>query len=193
MTTIGLVRHGITEWNILGRSQGLSNIPLNDLGKQQAAALANRLSLEEDKWDVIITSDLSRAAETADIIAAKLNIPDTVSTSKIREINAGQIEGTTEEERISKWGIGWRELDLGMESFEDVAKRGISFLEEAVQTYKGKRILIVSHGALIGVTLQHLLPEEFKETYIDNTSITILMHNKGNWECSLYNCTNHLS
>lgn len=193
MTTIGLVRHGITEWNILGRSQGLSNIPLNDLGKQQAAALANRLSLEEDKWDVIITSDLSRAAETANIIAAKLNIPDTVSTSKIREINAGQIEGTTEEERISKWGIGWRELDLGMESFEDVAKRGISFLEEAVQTYKGKRILIVSHGALIGVTLQHLLPEEFKETYIDNTSITILMHNKGNWECSLYNCTNHLS
>lgn len=193
MTTIGLVRHGITEWNILGRSQGLSNIPLNDLGKQQAAALANRLSLEEDKWDVIITSDLSRAAETADIIAAKLNIPDTVSTSKIREINAGQIEGTTEEERINKWGIGWRELDLGMESFEDVAKRGISFLEEAVQTYKGKRILIVSHGALIGVTLQHLLPEEFKETYIDNTSITILMHNKGNWECSLYNCTNHLS
>lgn len=46
MTTIGLVRHGITDWNVLGRAQGISDIPLNNLGKQQASALANRLVLE---------------------------------------------------------------------------------------------------------------------------------------------------
>jgi 2,3-bisphosphoglycerate-dependent phosphoglycerate mutase len=43
MTTIGLIRHGITEWNTLGKAQGISNIPLNRLGKQQAMAIANRL------------------------------------------------------------------------------------------------------------------------------------------------------
>lgn len=50
------------------------------------------------------------------------------------------------------WGSNWRKLDLGMESFEDVGKRGIEFIEELVATYDGKRILIVSHGALIGLT-----------------------------------------
>ena len=60
MTTIGLIRHGITEWNVLGKSQGISDIPLNEIGKQQAVALANRLSIE-GKWDIIVTSDLPRA------------------------------------------------------------------------------------------------------------------------------------
>ena len=46
MTTIGLVRHGITDWNVLGKSQGISDIPLNNLGKLQAITLANRLVLE---------------------------------------------------------------------------------------------------------------------------------------------------
>lgn len=70
MTTIGLIRHGITEWKVLGRSQGISDIPLNEIGRQQAVALANRLSLEE-KWDVIVTSDLLRAKETGQIITSK--------------------------------------------------------------------------------------------------------------------------
>ncbi|WP_203249107.1 histidine phosphatase family protein [Sporosarcina beigongshangi] len=74
MTTIGLVRHGITEWNELGKAQGVSDIPLNKIGKQQAFALANRLSLEQE-WDVIITSDLSRAIETAQIVSTTLHLP----------------------------------------------------------------------------------------------------------------------
>ncbi|SFM23741.1 Histidine phosphatase superfamily (branch 1) [Psychrobacillus psychrodurans] len=86
MTTIGLVRHGITDWNVLGRSQGISDIPLNNLGKQQASALANRLVLEGG-WDVIVTSDLARAKETGQIIAAKLNLSINVFDKRIREIN----------------------------------------------------------------------------------------------------------
>lgn len=191
MTKIGLIRHGITEWNVLGRSQGIADIPLNEIGKQQVVALANRLSLEE-KWDIIVTSDLLRAKETGQIIASTLNFPISWFDERIREINCGEIEGTTEEERIKKWGSNWRELNLGMESFEDVSKRGYEFLAELATSYNDKRVLVVSHGALIGLTLKRLLPEKFPSTHIENTSLTILINNKSTWDCTLYNCTQHL-
>ena len=176
MATIGLIRHGITEWNVLGRSQGISDIPLNEFGKQQAVALANRLSLEE-KWDIIVTSDLIRAKETGQIIASKLNLPVSMFDERIREINCGEIEGTTEEERINKWASNWRELNLGIEKFEVVSKRGYEFLTEL---------------ALIGLTLQRLLPDKFMSTHIENASLTILINNESKWDCTLYNCTQHL-
>lgn len=191
MTTIGLIRHGITEWNDLGKAQGISDIPLNELGRTQANNIGDRL-LDEGKWDVIISSDLSRAIETAQIMGGKLNLPISHSEKRIREIDCGEIEGTTEETRQEKWGSNWREKALGMESFEKVGKRGVDFLEEVVQTYNGKRILVVSHGALIGLTLQRLLPAMFQSTNIDNTSLTILHCSNGEWDCPLYNCTKHL-
>lgn len=191
LVIVGLVRHGITDWNELGKSQGISDIPLNEVGKKQAVALANRLSLEE-KWDIIVTSDLSRAKETGQLIATKLNLQDIKFDKRIREINCGEIEGTTEEGRLKKWGSNWRELDLGMEKFEDVSKRGYEFLSELANTYSDKRILVVSHGALIGLTLQSLLPQKFPRTHIENTSLTILCNNDDKWDCTLYNCTKHL-
>ncbi|WP_273835163.1 histidine phosphatase family protein [Guptibacillus sedimenti] len=191
MTTIGLIRHGITEWNDHGKAQGTSDIPLNELGRKQATNIGARLR-EEGKWDVIISSDLTRAIETAQIIGSKINLSISHYDKRIREIDCGEIEGTTEEDRLEKWGSNWRNLDLGMESFEEVGKRGIEFVKDMVHTYKGKRILIVSHGALIGLTLQQLLPSRFQKTYIDNTAITILENINGDWDCSLYNCTKHL-
>ncbi|WP_053367669.1 histidine phosphatase family protein [Bacillus sp. FJAT-27245] len=192
MTTIGLIRHGITEWNSLGKAQGVTDIPLNKIGRKQASDVGDRL-LQEEKWDMLFTSDLSRAVETAQIIGSKLDLPVDHVDERIREINCGKIEGTTEEERIQKWGDNWRELDLGMERFEDVAKRGIHFIEEINRIYSGKRILVVSHGALIGLTLQYLLPERFPTTYIENTSLTILNYTEEKWDCSLYNCTKHIN
>jgi 2,3-bisphosphoglycerate-dependent phosphoglycerate mutase len=191
MTTIGLIRHGITEWNSLGKAQGISDIPLNELGREQALSVGQRL-LQEGNWDLIVSSDLRRAVETASIIGSLLNIPLTYD-KRIREIDCGQIEGTTEEERIMKWGTNWRKLNLGMEKFEDVSNRGVEFVEELASTYNGKQVLIVSHGALIGLTLQKLLPQVFQKTYIDNTSVTILNNCNGEWNCSLYNCTKHIS
>ncbi|KZE69155.1 phosphoglycerate kinase [Fictibacillus phosphorivorans] len=192
MTTIGLIRHGITEWNSLGKAQGVSDIPLNDNGRIQATNMGERLSHEEP-WDMIITSDLSRAFETASIIGSIIGLPIRHMDERVREINCGEIEGTTEEQRVKKWGTEWRKVELGMENFKDVANRGIDFLKDIVCTYKGNRILVVSHGALIGLTLQKLLPQKFQQTYIDHTSITILSHIEDKWDCSLYNCTRHLN
>jgi 2,3-bisphosphoglycerate-dependent phosphoglycerate mutase len=192
MTTIGLVRHGITEWNLLGIAQGSSDIPLNETGRQQAAALAERLSLEEP-WDMIVSSDLVRAKETAEIIARCLKLPVSFFDKRIREMSGGLIEGTTEEERVKKWGPDWRNLDLEMESREDVAKRGTDFLEEVLINHKGKRVLMVSHGGLIGTTLKSMFPDRFKETDMGNTSITILENLESKWDCTLFNCTKHLA
>ncbi|MGM9985746.1 MAG: histidine phosphatase family protein [Bacillaceae bacterium] len=191
MTTIGLIRHGVTEWNRMNKAQGLADIPLNDLGRKQAIALANRLFLEE-KWDVIISSHLLRAVETSQIIVTKLELPIILYDERIREINCGEIEGSTEEERVKRWGKNWREMNLGMEKFEDVSRRGIEFLEDVRMKYKDKRVLVVSHGALIGLTLQRLLPEKFSKTNIENTSLTILEHAGNKWTCRLYNCIKHM-
>ena len=192
MTTIGLVRHGITDWNIQGIAQGSSDIPLNKTGRQQAASLANRLASEED-WDLIISSDLSRAKETAEIIGRKLQLPVSHFDTRLRERSGGKIEGTTERERLEKWGSDWRKLDLAMENLDIATERGLSCLEDVLENFKGQRVLLVSHGALIGLTLQKLLPEKFKETSMDNTSITILKNAESQWACSLYNCTVHLA
>jgi len=180
----------VTEWNKLGKAQGVSDIPLNGEGIKQAAALANRLASE--KWDIIFSSDLMRARQTAEIIRESLEVDSVFIDERIKELNCGLIEGTTEEERIVRWGVHWREQNLGMEEFQMVAKRGLHFLEETILKHTDKKILIVSHGALIGLSLQHLLPEQFKKTYIDNASLTILTHTDNGWGCQLYNCTKHL-
>ncbi|CAN7489892.1 histidine phosphatase family protein [Paenibacillus sp. LjRoot153] len=175
-TTVGLIRHGVTEWNSLGKAQGISDIPLSEEGTKQAVALANRLSKEE--WDIIFSSNLMRAKQTAEIIRKSLRVVEVFIDERIREINCGLIEGTTEEERIARWGVNWRVQNLGMEDFKMVAKRGLSFLNEQI--------------AFIGLSLQHLLPQQFKKTYIDNTSLTILTYSNNDWACQLYNCAKHL-
>ncbi|MGK7378025.1 histidine phosphatase family protein [Planococcus sp. 1R117A] len=191
MTTIGFVRHGITDWNMQRIAQGSSDIPLNETGREQARAIAERLA-QEEPWDAIISSDLIRARETAEIIAEKLGMSVSRFEPLIRELSGGQIEGSTEEERIQKWGVDWRTLDLGMEKKEEGAKRGRKAIEAALAKYPGKRVLMVSHGALIGTTLKSLLPERFTKTDLHNTSITILENIESKWECTLYNCTKHL-
>lgn len=191
MTTIGLVRHGITDWNIQGIAQGSSDVPLNRTGRQQAEALANRLSAEEG-WDLIISSDLARAKETAEIIGRKLQLPVSHFDTRLRERSGGKIEGTTEEQRLEKWGTDWRKLDLAMENLDEAAGRGLACIEDILEDFNGQRVLIVSHGALIGLTLKKLMPEKFQETSMDNTSITILKNAESRWDCSLYNCTVHL-
>ena len=121
MTTVGFVRHGITEWNVEGRAQGQTDIPLNEDGRKQAAALADRL-LSKEGWDVIASSDLKRARETAEIIARRLHIGEIVFDERLREIHCGLIEGLTVEERVAKWGEDWRGQALEMDKSEQYWK-----------------------------------------------------------------------
>lgn len=81
---------------------------------------------------------------------------------------------------------------LGIEDDQSITRRGTTFLNEIAQTYKGKRILVVSHGALIGNTIKGLIPST-NIVYFHNTSMTILNFNGSDWECELFNCAKHLT
>ena len=189
MTTIGFIRHGSTPWNIEGKEQGWCDIPLNNDGVEDANRLAHRLLLED--WDVIYSSDLSRAYQTANIIAEKLK-KDINKDSRLREISGGLIEGTTEEERIKKWGKAWRELDLNIESDDRVYSRGLSFINEICEKHPYENVLIVSHGSFLKKIIRKILPEGPFENALLNTSMTLLKNDKRGWSCPLYNCTKHL-
>lgn len=188
MATIALIRHGSTSWNKEGRAQGNSNIPLDQDGINQAELLAKRLS--SDDWNHIYSSTLERAKQTALIIGNAIGI-DIHLDDRLRERAGGLIEGTTEEERIEKWGTGWRDLDLGLEPIEVVQKRGKEFLEEIMLNHQGEKVLVVSHGALIQFNFINLVPN-FPTKHFDNTSITILKKLDKQWTCELHNCTKHL-
>ncbi|MCR2823626.1 histidine phosphatase family protein [Lederbergia panacisoli] len=189
MTQVVLIRHGITDWNTERRAQGQSDIPLNEEGRKQARALANRLNSE--KWDLIFSSDLSRAKETAEILAQTLGL-NVQTDHRLREMHKGETEGTTLEERINRWGSEWESLSLGIEDDKSITLRGTSFLTEIMNKFKGKRILVVSHGALIGNTLKKLIPST-NIVFFHNTSMTTINFNGSDWKCELFNCAKHLA
>ncbi|QJD83243.1 histidine phosphatase family protein [Cohnella herbarum] len=188
MTTIALIRHGSTSWNKEGRAQGSSDISLDEDGIQQAKHLGIRLGSE--KWNHIYSSRLARAHQTAVIIGNAIGLEIQID-DRLKERSGGQIEGTTEQERLNKWGTDWRDLDLGIESIEDVQKRGNEFLEEINRKHPGEKILVVSHGALIQYNFNNLVPD-YPSKHFDNTSITILKKIENKWTCELHNCTKHL-
>lgn len=190
MIKIGFVRHGCTAWNKERRSQGHSDIPLDNEGRAQALRLADRLS--EEDWDIIYSSNLLRASQTAEIISGKLGDFDVLPDPRLREVSGGKIEGTTEEERIEKWGENWRELDMGIETADKVIERGSEFLNEIVQKHDGQKVLIVSHGSYIKHMLKELLPQIDHES-LHNCSLTTLQRSSDKWEVGLHNCTKHLA
>ena len=190
MTTIGFVRHGVTAWNKEGRAQGNTDVPLDDEGIQMAERAANRIGLEE--WDVIYTSPLVRAKRTAEIIAEKLPNATFLVDKRLGEIGGGMIEGTTENERVAKWGFDWRKKDMGFESEEVIIARGMSFVEDVKQAYPGKRVLVVSHGGFIARILRKLIPNGDFSSDIGNTSVTVVELNDDRNLCHLYNCMKHL-
>src|SRR5512133_1433936 len=92
MTELLLVRHGETNWNRERRFQGHADPPLNDAGREQARELAETLAGEG--IDAIYTSDLQRARETAEILAARFG-SEVVALRELREIDVGDWQGLT--------------------------------------------------------------------------------------------------
>lgn len=190
MTIIGFVRHGVTAWNKEGRAQGSSDVPLDDEGIEMAKRAAERLSKEQ--WDVIYTSHLIRAKKTAEIIAEKMPDVELIEDDRLREISGGLVEGTTEAERIEKWGKDWREQDMGFEPHESIVARGMESIEDIKKKHVGKRVLVVSHGGLIKRLLNELITDTAYEANLDNTSLTIVELKDEENSCELFNCTAHL-
>jgi broad specificity phosphatase PhoE len=153
VTTLLLVRHGETDWNRDGRWQGHSDTHLNDVGRRQAA----RLAAELDGVDVVYSSDLARARETAEILAARLELPIRIDP-RLRERSFGTWEGKTRPEieavfaaAHARWLAGEGPGADDAEPFADFAARVHAFLREVVERHPGETVLIVSHGGSIRV------------------------------------------
>lgn len=188
---IGLIRHGLTDWNAVGKIQGHSDIPLNEEGRRQARLLAKRLKEEPYHWDGLITSSLSRAKETGEIIASALQLPLLEPDDRLRERAYGQVEGMTQSEREEKWGINWNLLDLGQESDEALQLRGLAFMETIWSDNRNKNLLIVTHGGFLANLYKALYQGKYTER-IGNLSLSILQREGADWTPLLYNCTKHL-
>lgn len=188
MTTIGFIRHGSTEWNRLGKLQGQLDTDLTDEGREQARLLGLRLS--QESWDGIISSDLKRANETAQIISTLSGIPFLNRDKRLRERKYGLVEGTTVAEREERWGTEWKLQDLGQESDSALWARWLDLEKEILNLYPSKKILLISHGGFIVQVLRVLKLNQ--EEFLQNTSLTLLLRQNDQWELQLYNCLNHL-
>jgi len=190
-TRMGWIRHGLTEWNRLGKIQGVTNIPLSEEGARQAERLADRLAKEDARrWQGIVCSDLDRAKKTAEIIADRLKIP-LRADPRLRERSFGQAEGTTLEERIARWGEDWRRHVPDQETDKQIIERGLEFVRDHVDRHPGENWLIVTHGSFLA-RLLHVLCRDLDDAHLLNVSLTILERSGGDWKPLLHNCTKHL-
>src|SRR4051812_42061109 len=119
MTTFYLIRHGETDWNVGGRWQGHTDVPLNEAGRAQARRLAERLRAGGGRFDAIYSSDLERAWETAQIVGGALGCP-LRPIVELREIDVGAWAGLTRAEVVARTPELIERLDSG----EDVARGG---------------------------------------------------------------------
>jgi broad specificity phosphatase PhoE len=152
VTTIYLARHGESDWNAANRFQGHSDRPLTDLGREQARGLADLVAAEN--VEAIYASPLSRALETARIVAARIGLEVAVDEG-LREVDTGSWSGLSRAEvrerypeGFQRWitgGAGWEDG----ESYEEMAERVLAAVNRIAAAHPGGRVLLVSHGGPI--------------------------------------------
>jgi len=148
VTTLLLARHGETEWNREERYQGHADPPLNETGRTQAKELAD--SLVDESIDAVYASDLRRAAETAEIVGARLGLP-VEHEAGLREIDVGSWQGLT------KAQIDGRPWDG--ETYEHHSERITRALRDIAARHPGGRVLVVSHGGSLRRAQEGVLGE----------------------------------
>ncbi|MEI4770935.1 histidine phosphatase family protein [Psychrobacillus sp. FJAT-51614] len=189
MTIICLIRHGETDWNVIGKLQGRTDIPLNETGILQAEECSE--FLKTSQWDVIITSPLKRAKQTAKIINKNVIVP-VVEMEEFLERDYGDAEGMTYEERISKFPDN---IYPNQEERASLNKRVIEGIEKINQRYGDNKILLVAHGAVINAILAVLSNGKIGsgKTNLINACISNIYLHQDKWRIKDFNQISHLS
>ena len=190
MTILTLVRHGETDWNSGGRIQGSTDIPLNETGRAQARELAERLAAEyAGREAVIVSSDLSRAAETADILAQALGTTVSLRMPGLQERSYGDAEGMDAPTFYETYGP-WHAADVpNAETWPVVRERALAALAEAVASApEGVDVIAVAHGALIREVILFATDGAFPREgeRLPNCSATTFRLDGDSWEMLAY-------
>lgn len=202
VTTLLFVRHGQTEWNANGRWQGHADVPLNETGRGQAAAIAQRLARQTEwKIDALYASDLERAAETAVIIGNAIGHTP-IFDPIWRERDMGGFSGLTRPEIVSKYpGLledersGFGLTPPNGEAGDAFWDRGAQAIRNLVANHTGQTVLVVSHGGFLYATAARLLGmgrENFGNLRFGNTSLSVMQIDDHHARLYLLNDMNHL-
>ncbi len=197
ITTVYLIRHGETYWNLEQRLQGQLDSDLTAEGIRQAERIANKL--EGIFFDALYSSDLKRAMHTANIISKCIKHEPILYDERLRERNFGLFQGYTWQEITDKYpceaaselsGDPMNKVPGGESKFQ-LLERAKSFFSDILIKHAGKRILVISHGGIINVWTKHVLqvplnkPRRFS---LDNAAVHVFEFNNGNWFVKRFGC-----
>ncbi len=195
-----LIRHGQTAENIAGRLQGHLDSELDNTGIRQAHAAAERLAGEH--FDVIYSSDLKRAFETAGIIAARHEL-EAIPLKELREWHLGELEGRFTSEL-------WQEypqiMDCFLHEHEDEAVPGgesfarfncrvADLLDKLAEKHAGQRVVLVTHGGVMRAVFRHIAGQVGNNCIlplISNASYSRFCKRDGAWQLCVWNDISHL-
>ena len=202
ITKLCLIRHGETDWNAERRLQGHTDIPLNARGVLQARQMAQALKNINLRFDVLYTSDLKRAADTADAVVKIFGVEAQVD-SNLRERHFGALQGLSIAEAPLLQPDIWqahiaRDLEHnlgGGESIGQFALRVQGALDRILAKHAGKTILLVSHGGTLDMmyriaSKQSLSAEKIAS--VPNASLNWIIHSQGAWTVGQWADTQHL-
>lgn len=199
-TEITIIRHGETMWNVQKRIQGQRNSKLSENGITQAELVAKALAKRE--FDVLVSSDLGRAIETAKIINKQLLLPHEYNAN-LRERSFGIFEGKNFaeiEEKYPKEFLRYKERNPefvvpGGESIQQMYKRITSEIESVARKFKDQKVLIVSHGLVLEMMMYrtfNLNLDEPRAFSINNSSISSFYIDENNWFLKEWGVIEHL-
>ncbi len=200
-TLLFAVRHGETEWNSIEKYQGHLDSPLTDNGIKQAQLLANGLIAKN--IDLLYSSDLGRALQTAKIIAKKISLP-IHSDARLRERHLGLIQGLTKKEFAEKYpqeaalfNTGDPDYIVpGGESARQRFRRCLDCAEDLARHNLGQRILIVAHGGVLSSFFYQATNTPLTEPRrfsLFNASINAFSISAGQWHLNTWGEITHLS
>ena len=175
-----LVRHAESTWNVEGRVQGQADPPLSEQGQAQAARLADRF--RGDAVTALYTSPLQRALNTAERVAQATGLPVRVD-DRLKEHNLGLFTGhiwADIVEQYPEFAKAWMEQALDMpggEKHTALRARAAGVVEDIVAQHAEGRVVVVSHGGLLGEYLAHLLRLDANRRHpfrFDNASVSVV-------------------
>jgi probable phosphoglycerate mutase len=201
-----LVRHGVTDWNREGRFQGHLDARLADDGRLEARLLGARLAGEAPDLS-LVTSPLSRASETASIIAAAYPEearPAVAEDARLMEIGQGEWEGLTHAELAAddadRYAVWRARAGLDQPPGAETIEHALARVEEALGElldHPAQALCLVTHGGILRLVARHLLQLEARRAWamdVDNASLSVLvrMHSAEGWRLVRWNDTGHL-
>jgi broad specificity phosphatase PhoE len=192
------IRPGETMWNRMGRWQGWVAAPLSDYGRQQAAALAR--FVRHIGLSALYTSDLTRALQTADMLAAELGFAPTPD-QRLRERSIGIWQGLTQSEIRAWYPDAYAALNADIENYRipggesraDVRARMVAAFSAILNEGKGATIGVLSHTTALKLLLAELIPNANPmDDSIGNTSVTTIARDASGWRIVAVNDVSHL-